>query len=166
MHYASQRDPQLVGLLQRASVAFLIGAPLLAIVSWRIHSELLAMLSAVVLALGIGCLWTLHATSYEITADRLRIRCGPSRMAIPCETVLRITPSTDRRNAPALSFDRLQVDYDQGKRRRSVLISPVNRNQFLEHLCKVAGLEMAQGADEGSYVRRESSLKTDSSQTR
>jgi len=149
MRYASERDPQLVGLLRRASLGFLAGTVLLAVLSWRMHSELLATLGVVSLLFGIGSFWTLRVTWYEITADRLRIRCGPSRVAIKWENVVRVQPSRDRRNAPALSLDRLQIDYRQGNRWRSVLISPENRQQFLDDLCGVCGL-IAEG---DAYVR-------------
>jgi len=149
MRYASERDPQLVGLLRRASVGFLAGMVLLAVLSWRMHSELLATLAVVLLLFAIGTGWTLRVTWYEIGADRLRIRCGPSRLAIPWESVVRVQPSRDRRNAPALSLDRLQIDYRHGSKWRKVLISPVNRAQFLDELSRIAGLT----ADGDTYVR-------------
>lgn len=149
MRYDSARDPQVVDLLRRASGGFFIGAGVLALLAWRFHSDLLAMVAVVTLLLAIGCLWTLRLTWYEISAERLRIRCGPSRLAVSWESVVRVIRTQDRRTAPALSFDRLQVDYRQGKRWRSVLISPVNREQFVEELCRVAGLV----AEADAYVR-------------
>ena len=149
MRYVSERDPQLVGLLRRASFGFFAGTVLLAVLSWRLHSELLATLGVVSLLFGIGALWTLRVTWYEITPDRLRIRCGPSRLAINWENVVRVQPTRDRRNAPALSLDRLQIDYRQGNRWRKGLISPVNRETFLAELCQAAGLT----AEGDSYVR-------------
>jgi hypothetical protein len=143
MRYASQRDPQLVGLLRRAAALFVLAAVGLAITAWRLHSDLLAMLGIVCLAFGAGSLWTLRATWYEITVDRLRIRCGPSRLAIPLESLQRITPCVDRRNAPALSFDRLRVEDGKAERPRTVFIAPQPRLRFLEHLCAAARLEPA-----------------------
>ena len=159
MRYASQREPSLVNLLQRAGGFFLLGAGLLIAVTLRFGSDLAAFLSIILLALGIACLWTLRQTWYEITPKRLRIRCGPSRMAIPWEKLQRISYSEDRRNAPALSFRRLRIDYKQGKRPRTVLISPQDQEEFLKEVCAQGRLHKEGNA----YVRRQEEAATNPS---
>jgi hypothetical protein len=151
MRYPSERDPSLVNLLRRAAGFFLLGAGMLIALTLRFGSDLTAFLSIILLALGIACLWTLRQTWYEITPTRLRIRCGPSRMAIPWEEVQRVSHSEDRRTAPALSFRRLRIEYQQGKRQRTVLISPQDQEGFLEEAC-AQGLLHEEG---DGFVRRQ-----------
>lgn len=134
MRYPSQRDRSLVNLLRHAGGWFLVGAILLLAASQRFAYDLFAVLAAILVALGLASLWTLRTTWYEITSTHLRIRSGPSRMAIPLENLQSVAHSEDQRNAPALSFRRLRIEYKQGKRTRTVLISPEDQEGFLEEL--------------------------------
>ena len=140
MRYTSQRDTSLVNLLRRAGSLFLLGAIVLVALALRFANDLFAGLAFILVALAIASLWVLRETWYEITPTRLRIRCGPSRMAIVWENLLRVAHSQDKRNAPALSFQRLRIDYKQGRHTRSVLISPQEQDAFLQELCDEADL--------------------------
>jgi hypothetical protein len=140
MRFPSRRDAQLVLLLRRVGIAFLLGAVLLVTLAALVGSELLLVLGGVSLTLGVGCFWTLRVTWYDTGATCLRIRCGPSRMAIAWEHLEHVMPSHDRRNAPALSYERLQLDYRSGRKQRTVLVSPDDREMFLRHVQRHAGL--------------------------
>jgi hypothetical protein len=157
MRFPSRRDTQLVLLLQHAGIAFLLGAVVLVTVAALVDSELLLVLGGVSLTLGVGCFWTLRVTWYDTSADGLRIRCGPSRMTIAWENIERVLPSRDRRNAPALSYERLQLDYRRGSRQRTVLVSPDDREMFLQHVQRHAGL-VREG---GHLLRRQADLSAD-----
>jgi len=143
--FPSRRDPQLVTLLRRATWGFLLGGGALLVLGAVGGGDIVVVLAVVALALGVACAWTLRATWYECTLDRLRIRSGPSRMAIRWENVLRIVPSQDRRNAPALSYDRLRIDYRHGKSTRTVLVSPRNMQAFLDAIRRRTELVQREG---------------------
>jgi Bacterial PH domain len=85
----------------------------------------------------VGCIlfvvYLYSTTSYSITPDRkLKIKGGfLVHMEIPIEQIRRIAPSRNPLAAPAFSLDRLEVFYGKGS---SVLISPVNKEAFIQDL--------------------------------
>ena len=86
----------------------------------------------VVVVLGTGLpLWTLFGTCYELTPGRLRIRCGPFRWTVPLNEIRAVTPTRNPLSSPALSLDRLRIDYGRGS---SVMISPRDQARFLAEL--------------------------------
>ena len=86
----------------------------------------------VVVVLGAGLpLWTLFGTRYELTPGRLRIRCGPFRWTVPLNEIRAVTPTRNPLSSPALSLDRLRIDYGRGS---SVMISPRDQARFLAEL--------------------------------
>ncbi len=80
---------------------------------------------------------------YEITPSSLLVRSGWIRREIPLTCIQRVFPARNPLSAPALSLDRLQVDYTRGSLPRFVLISPRDTTGFLRNLAESAGsLEM------------------------
>lgn len=80
---------------------------------------------------------------YEITPSALQVRTGWIRREISLASIQRVFPTNNPLSAPALSLDRLQVEYMQGSLRRSTLISPKDKSNFLRDLADRAGdLEM------------------------
>ena len=64
--------------------------------------------------------------SYNLAPDRLLIRSGLRRKAIPYARMRGARPSCNPLAAPACSLRRLRIDLDRGY----VLISPVDRERF------------------------------------
>jgi hypothetical protein len=90
------------------------------------------VLVPVVVVLGAGLpLWTLFGTRYELTPGRLRIRCGPFRWTVPLNEIRAVTPTRNPLSSPALSLDRIRIDYGRGS---SVMISPRDQTRFLEDM--------------------------------
>lgn len=79
----------------------------------------------------IFVLWLALGTSYTLDARSLHIRCGPFRWTIALKEIHSVTPTRDAGSSPALSLDRLRVEY--GARRR-ILISPRDQEAFLRDL--------------------------------
>ncbi len=93
-----------------------------------------AGLVAAMALLAVGAalpLWMLWSTRYEIGGGRLRARCGPFRWDIPLAQITRVTPSNSAISSPALSLDRLRIEYGPGK---ALLVSPRDRDAFLRAL--------------------------------
>ena len=67
---------------------------------------------------------------YTLAGDHLHIRCGLVRQRIAYRDITGIAPSRSILSAPALSLDRIQIDY--GARR--ILISPRERQRFVDEL--------------------------------
>ena len=92
-----------------------------------------------------GVLSLLCPLYYEITPSTLLVRSGWIRRQIPLACIQRVFPTHNPLSAPALSLDRLQVEYTQGSLPRSVLISPHDTPSFLRDLAERAGELEVQG---------------------
>ncbi len=73
----------------------------------------------------------LLTTRYVVKDDNLIVRCGLFAWHIPIAEISDITPTSDPIASPALSLDRLRIQYDGNK---SVLISPRDRDSFLKQV--------------------------------
>lgn len=78
--------------------------------------------------------------SYQITASTLLVQSGWLRNRIPLASIQRVFPTRNPLSGgPALSLDRLQIEYLQGDVLRSVLISPQDKAGFVRDLAEQAG---------------------------
>lgn len=73
--------------------------------------------------------WVLLGTFYRFEGPLLVIRSGPFRWRIPVGEIVSIEPSRSLISGPALSLNRLCIEY--GEPRRIMLISPRDRSGFL-----------------------------------
>ncbi len=71
------------------------------------------------------------ATHYTIEEDTLLIRSGPFSWNIPVSEIESVKPSRSAFSSPALSPNRIELSYQQGRR---VLISPKNSEAFIKAL--------------------------------
>ena len=82
----------------------------------------------------IGCVlpvWLLVATNYVLTDTTLDIRSGPFKWRVSIADVTNVTPTRNPISSPALSLDRIRVDYGDG---RSIIVSPRERERFVREL--------------------------------
>ena len=85
-------------------------------------------------------LWLLPTTHYTITDTHLRIRCGPLRWNVPLADVRAVGPTRNPLSSPALSLDRLRIDYSNSL---AVMVSPDDKDGFLSALrTRVPGLHV------------------------
>lgn len=88
-----------------------------------------AVLTALI---GVGLpLWLLLATRYTLQGDALLVQSGPFRWRVPLAEIRSVTPTSNPLSSPALSLQRLRIDYGRG---RWLMISPRDREQFLQAL--------------------------------
>ena len=88
---------------------------------------------------------------YEITATTLLVRSGVIRVKIPLNAIQRVFPERSRQSAPALSLDRLRVDYSRYSVTRRIHISPKDKLRFMQDLTEhTEGLEVK----DGQVIRR------------
>jgi|SRR5690625_652245 len=88
------------------------------------------VLVSLVLAVGLPA-WVFMSTRYVVSRRQLRVQCGPFRWKIPVADIVRITPSNSPLASPALSLDRLRIEYGSGK---SLLVSPRLASDFIRDL--------------------------------
>ena len=74
--------------------------------------------------------WLLLSTKYTVNKDTLVVQSGPFRWCIAKNDITKIASSNSIIASPALSLDRLRIDYADG--RNSILISPKNKDGFLK----------------------------------
>ncbi|MEM9091278.1 MAG: PH domain-containing protein [Cyanobacteria bacterium P01_F01_bin.53] len=73
--------------------------------------------------------WLLMATYYRVDSAMLRIQAGPFSWSVPLEQIRSVTASRSLISSPALSMNRLKIEYG---RARSILVSPKNKVAFIE----------------------------------
>jgi Bacterial PH domain len=98
----------------------------------RTHAPAPAMHVVALFCLAV-CVWTLLGTYYVIDATSLIVRSGPFHWIVPLREIRSVRPTRDVRSGPALSFDRLRIEYGDG---RVLLISPREKAEFLADLAR------------------------------
>ncbi|SFE64826.1 PH domain-containing protein [Bacillus sp. OV194] len=76
-------------------------------------------------------LWMWLTTCYVVDETHLVIRFGPFKQVISLDTVKSVKKTMNPISSPALSLKRLEIMYDKYD---MVLISPMDRNRFIEVL--------------------------------
>jgi hypothetical protein len=94
----------------------------------------LALAVAPLVLIGAGLpLWLLRSTHYTFDDSTLHIRCGPFAWRVPLREIRAVTPTRDPLSSPALSLDRLRIEFG---RMGSIMVSPEDKEAFLAELRK------------------------------
>ena len=72
-------------------------------------------------------MWLLLGTKYTVTNEDLIVRAGPMLWKIPIASISSVRETRNSRSSPALSLDRLRLNYGNGK---SIMVSPKDKNRF------------------------------------
>ena len=87
------------------------------------------LVGILLVSVGAGLpLWLLASTYYRIDGDVLFISSGPVRVRVPVRDITSVTPTNNPLSSPALSLDRLRIEYGRGK---SVMVSPRDKHGFI-----------------------------------
>jgi hypothetical protein len=123
--FRSKIDGQLkaVGLIMPCVALIALGA------SPRVAALWVPAIATVLIALIV--VWVVLSTYYEFEPEALVAHSGPFSWRIPFKEISAVRPSTSVRSGPALSMDRLEVTYRNG---RALLISPEDQAAFLAAL--------------------------------
>ncbi len=92
-------------------------------------AERVVIVAGVLVAFGLP-VWLLSSTYYVLDDDTLHVHSGPFHWRIALRDVTAVTPTRSPLSSPALSLDRLRVDY-AGK---SLMISPLDQAEFRRDL--------------------------------
>ncbi|ENV84322.1 hypothetical protein F941_00242 [Acinetobacter bouvetii DSM 14964 = CIP 107468] len=74
--------------------------------------------------------WPVWTTQYTVANGQLNIRCMWLNRNIPMADIQGISPTSNSVSSPALSLDRLKVDYLKDGKIKSVLVSPKDKQGF------------------------------------
>lgn len=119
MRFESKRDIWLM------AVAFGVPAIVLAVLPGPAVVKVIAIAVVVIFAFR-----TFRSTYYIIEGEMLTIRSMGLRWRVPIRDIRSITPTRSAASSPALSLDRLRIDYG----RRTILVSPEDRERFIAAL--------------------------------
>lgn len=115
-----------------ACVALLIAGDMSAL-SWGN----MAVLGLVLFGIYFGLVFPLR---YGLDDRYLLLRFGICRKRIPLANISEVHPTHNPLSSPALSLDRLHVQHGKGLF-KIALISPADRDRFLDELARKAGLQ-------------------------
>ena len=119
-----------IGLVSGLSIIVLIVAGVT--LPDRAHATAQALHAVALIGLAV-CVWTLLGTYYVIDTTSLIVRSGPFHWIVPLREIRSVQPTRDTHSGPALSFDRLRIEYGGG---RVILISPREKEEFLADLAR------------------------------
>jgi hypothetical protein len=106
-----------------------IGATTVAIAAWR-GGPIALLVALLVFPIGLP-IWLLRSTRYSLSDSHLDIRSGPFSWRVPIDQVRAITRTRNPLSSPALSLDRLRIDYGPSK---WIMISPEDPELFIREL--------------------------------
>ena len=126
--YRSKIDAWLLAVLALAMAVSLV----VTFMTFSAGSPLAWLVAAVTVGIGVGLpLWLLLSTRYTLEPRRLVVQSGPFKWHIAVADITSITPSSNPLSSPALSLDRLRIDYGRSS---SLMISPRNKDQFVRDI--------------------------------
>ena len=133
MKYYSKKDVWLLVLLWGSAVlCFSLGLLFLTLPDVPVWTTWLLFLEGALIG---GLTFALVATTYyEITPTALRVYSCWLHWNIELEAIQQVSPTYNPLSAPALSLDRLRIDYVRKGRARLVLISPEDKFDFMQSL--------------------------------
>jgi hypothetical protein len=126
--YRSKTDAWLVAVVVFSAIASLFGAIVVLFAGFSVAWALAAFIAGI----GAGLpLWLLYSTHYTLGQGQLVVRSGPFTWRITIADITSVTPTSNPLSSPALSMDRLRIEYGKGA---SLMISPRDKNRFLNDL--------------------------------
>ncbi len=79
-------------------------------------------------------LWLLYGTEYFLDGRELVARSGPFAWTVELASIESVRPTRNPLSSPALSLERLRIEYRQGNRVCRILISPQDQDGFINAL--------------------------------
>jgi hypothetical protein len=135
VRYNSKKDAWLIGIIAAAFLITLISLVLTFITPGALQQGgWVSVVVVVVVWAFIGSLiWPMY---YEITPSELVVRSGFLHWEITLSSIQQVRPSHNMLTSPALSLDRLRIEYSQNGKTRFMLISPKDKPGFLRDLAQ------------------------------
>ena len=128
MIFRSKVDTSLALVLGLASAAIFA----VAISTIQVTNGAALIGPAAMICVGVGIVWILFSTRYSVSRGELQVNSGPFRWRVTISEITKISPTRSPISSPALSLDRLRIDYKGGK--KSILVSPLGQREFIREI--------------------------------
>ena len=132
MIFKSRQDAWLLIILWISNL-MMIGSIVVLLMDGTLSSLIVALFVTALLA---GVIWMQVATYYRIDDEMLLVRSGPLRWTIPLASISSATLTDDPTSGPALSLQRIKIEFTKNGQKDEILISPHDREAFVEALRK------------------------------
>ena len=130
--YPSKIDTWLLAILVFSMAVTMVACIAVIVKSPDGQSSIAWWVSGTTCLIGIGLpLWLLLGTHYTVAPDHIAIKSGPFASRVPIADITAITKTSNAMASPALSLDRLRIDYGRGN---SVMISPRDKAGFVNQV--------------------------------
>jgi len=131
MTYRSKKDSWLIVVIAASvMITFLAGGAMILFgeAIWQRFIGIAVMISSLIPVL------LTTPVSYTIDRCSLHIRAGYKHWTIPLQNIIAVRPSRDWAGSPALSMNRLEIEYKDREGNSFILISPERSVHFLNEL--------------------------------
>ncbi len=126
--FKSKIDKWLLICLILSIIACLLGASVMLEEGGTLYTSI----AVITMIAGAGFpLWVFVSTKYIVKNGNLKIISGPFSWIIPIESIKSVEETQSAITGPALSFDRLEIIYDED---RAIIVSPADETQFIQKL--------------------------------
>ena len=140
--YASKKDWWLMVIIAASGLALVGAAAYQVSTSGLTHPASWILLLSLLFYLAVVFIFA-YPVSYELRPPDLLIRAGLTRSRITLSSITAVSPTRDPTSAPALSLDRLRIDYLKKGKLTFALVSPQDKAAFLTNLAQATdGLEL------------------------
>ena len=147
--HVSRQDWWLMALIILAGIGQAAALLYQVITNGLTHPASMSLLLALLIYLAIILLFA-WPVRYEIRPPYLTIRSGVIRMRLSLASIEAVRPTRNPAAAPALSLDRLRIDYTRKGKSAFTLVSPKDKRAFLADLVhSTSGLVL-----DGDGIRR------------
>ncbi len=127
--YKSKKDQWLVWITWFSNIVIIVSVIYLFFIEGITTYSLVYGISMILIVLFLYFL--LNLTYYVITDSELQVRSFFFKWNIRIDAIKKIFETNNMLSSPALSLDRLMIIYEDGKK---IMISPINKNEFLNDL--------------------------------
>jgi hypothetical protein len=137
--YRSKVDKWLLGILVGAMVVAIFGG-LATVAAGVAISPWFTVFGILPVLLGVGLpLWVLTSTKYTLFDDVLIVKSALFTWVVPLNEIHRVAATSNPLSSPALSLDRLRIEYGN---RKWIMISPEDKEDFVSDLRSRASFQL------------------------
>ena len=104
--------------------------------SQNLHEDII--FSVVFSSLALVVLLPIPTTYYIVDGEILKIHSIFLKWEIPLSSIEKIKETSDSLSAPALSLDRIKIEYKKDDIHKSIMVSPRNKTEFIKQVsCRI-----------------------------